>query len=85
MAAWFETLGAKTPEEAARRRFGLWSLGMFVLLLPPWWLWGADLAAAALRPLAGLVFGLFGLTGEVSAAPGGGWVVGTGLTSGGVP
>ena len=49
MAAWFETLGAKTPEEAARRRFGLWSLGMFVLLLPPWWLWGADLAAMALR------------------------------------
>ena len=85
MAAWFETLGAKTPEEAARRRFGLWSLGMFVLLLPPWWLWGADLAAAALRPLAGLVFSLFGLTGQVSANAHGGWTVGTHLTSGGVP
>ncbi|HEY1072627.1 exosortase H-associated membrane protein [Brevundimonas sp.] len=84
MAAWFETLGAKTPEEAARRRFGLWSLGMFILLLPPWWLWGADLAAAGLRPLAGLVFRLFGLTGEISAADGG-WAVGTHLTSGGVP
>jgi hypothetical protein len=62
MAAWFETLGARTPEEAARRRFGLWSLGMFVLLLPPWWLWGADLAAAGLRPLAGLAFRMFGLS-----------------------
>lgn len=85
MAAWFETLGARTPEEAARRRFGLWSLGMFILLLPPWWLWGADLAATALRPLAGLVFRLFGLTGEVGTAANGGWIVGTHLTSGGVP
>ncbi|MGO4409750.1 MULTISPECIES: exosortase H-associated membrane protein [unclassified Brevundimonas] len=85
MAAWFETLGAPTPEEAARRRFGLWSLGMFILLLPPWWLWGADLAAAGLRPVAGLVFRLLGLTGEISLAADGGWTVGTRLTSGGVP
>ena len=85
MPAWFKTLGAKSPEEAARRRFGLWSLGMFILLLPPWWLWGADLAATALRPLAGLVFRLFGLTGEVGITANGGWTVGTHLTSGGVP
>ena len=85
MARWFDTLGARTPEEAARRRFGLWSLGMFILLLPPWWLWGADLAAMGLRPLAGLVFRLFGLTGEVGVAADGGWSVGTRLTSGGVP
>lgn len=85
MAAWFETLGARTPEETARRRFGLWSLGMFILLLPPWWLWGADLAAAGLRPLAGLVFRLFGLTGEIGVGADGGWIVGTRLTSGGLP
>lgn len=85
MAAWFETLGARTPEEAARRRFGLWSLGMFVLLLPPWWLWGADLAAAALRPLAGLAFRMFGLSGEIGVTADGGWIIGTRLTSGGVP
>ena len=85
MAAWFQTLGAKSPEEAARRRFGLWSLGMFVLLLPPWWLWGADLAATMVRPLAGLMFQLFGLTGQITATPQGGWVIGTHLTSGGLP
>lgn len=85
MAAWFETLGARTPEEAARRRFGLWSMVAFVLILPPWWLWGADLAATALRPLTGLVFRLFGLTGEISVNADGGWVVGTNLTSGGAP
>lgn len=85
MTAWFETLGAKTPEETARRRFGLWSLGMFILLLPPWWLWGADLAATALRPLAGLVFRLFGLSGEIGVSASGGWTVCTHLTSGGVP
>lgn len=85
MTAWFETLGAKTPEEAARRRFGLWSLGMFVLLLPPWWLWGADLAATALRPLASLAFRLLGLSGEIGFGADGGWVIGTHLTSGGVP
>lgn len=85
MAVWFETLGARTLEEAARRRFGLWSLGMFLLLLPPWWLWGADLATAALRPLAGLVFQIFGLSGEITTTAGGGWSVGTRLTSGGAP
>ncbi len=85
MAAWFETLGARTPEEAARRRFGLWSLGLFVLALPLWWLWGADLFATALRPLAGLMFRLFGLSGEITVLADGGWSVGTHLTSGGVP
>jgi len=85
MAAWFQTLGARTPEEAARRRFGLWSLGMFILLLPLWWLWGADLFAMVLRPLAGLVFRLFGLTGEIAVLADGSWSVGTRLTSSGVP
>lgn len=85
MTAWFDTLGARTPEEAARRRFGLWSLGLFVLVLPLWWLWGADLFATALRPLAGLVFRLFGLSGEIAVLADGGWSVGTHLTSGGVP
>lgn len=73
MAGWLQTLGARTPEEAARRRFGLWSLVMFLLLLPPWWLWGADLATAALRPLAGLVFPIFGLSGEIITRSDGGW------------
>lgn len=82
--AGLKSLGARAPEEAARRRFGLWSLGMFILLLPPWWLWGADLAAMALRPLVGLVFQLFGLTGEIGVTVNGGWIVGTRLTSGGV-
>lgn len=85
MARWFDTLGARTPEEAARRRFGLWSLGLFVLVLPLWWLWGADLFATALRPLAGLVFRLFGLSGEIAVLADGSWRVGTHLTSGGVP
>ena len=35
MTGWLHTLGARTPEEAARRRFGLWSLVMFLLLYLP--------------------------------------------------
>ncbi|MCO8029141.1 hypothetical protein NI454_04120 [Brevundimonas diminuta] len=85
MTGWLQTLGARTPEEAARRRFGLWSLVMFLLLLPPWWLWGADLATAALRPLASLVFPIFGLSGEIITRADGGWGVGTRLTSDGAP
>ena len=85
MAAWLNTLGARTPEEAARRRFGLWSAIVFIFVLPPWWLWGADLAAACLRPLAALVFRLFGLTGEIGITASGGWTVGTDLTRNGAP
>src|SRR5690606_1597509 len=85
MTGWLQSLGARTPEEAARRRFGLWSLVMFLLLLPPWWLWGADLATAALRPLASLVFPIFGLSGEIITRADGGWGVGTRLNSDGAP
>lgn len=78
-AAWRERLKARTEEAAARRRFGLWALAALCLLLPPWWLWGADLAAAALRPAASLAAGLFGL-GRIEAGAGGAWRVGAGLS-----
>ena len=76
---WRERFAARTPEEADRRRFGLWVLIALILLLPPWWMWGADLAAAGLRPLAGLTLWLFGMTGEISVGAEGGWGVATGL------
>lgn len=74
---------AKTPEEIERRRFGLWALGALIVILPLWWFWGADLAAALLRVPAGLVLRLFGLSGEITAASGGGWLVGTRLPTAG--
>lgn len=76
---------AKTPEEAARRKFGLWALVVLIPLLPIWWLWGADLTAAALRPLVGLVLMLFGFTGQIEPLVQGGWSIGTRLTQGGQP
>ncbi len=75
---WRARLAARTPEEADRRRFGLWVLAALIVLLPPWWLWGADLAAAALKPLAALTLAMFGLPGGVTATEGG-WGVATGL------
>ena len=81
----FDRLRSASPEEAARRRFGLWALAALIVFLPVWWVWGADLAAAALRPFAGLVSRLFGLSGEITVLPGGGWSVGTRLTSAGQP
>lgn len=69
----------------ARRRFGLWSFIVFILLLPPWWLWGADMVAAALRPLTGLALRLFGLTGDISVLANGDWSLGTHLTRQGQP
>jgi hypothetical protein len=78
-----KTWGAKTEEEAARRRFGIWALAILVPLLPIWWLWGADLMAAALRPLVGLILIPFGFTGQIEPLAGGGWSVGTKLTQGG--
>lgn len=75
-AAWRARFGSRTEEEAARRRFGLWALAALVLLLPPWWLWGADLAAAILRPLAGGAAGLFSL-GRIEVGAGGAWLVHT--------
>ncbi|MGV3578767.1 exosortase H-associated membrane protein [Brevundimonas sp.] len=76
---------ARTPEEAARRRFGLWAGLSLIVLLPLWWMWGADIVAAVLRPFAGLMVRLFGLTGEIRILADGDWVVGTPLTRGGQP
>lgn len=85
MSGAFERLGAKTPEEAARRRFGLWTFAVLVVLLPIWWTWGADLFAAALRPFVALVLIPFGFTGQIEAMADGAWSVGTRLTQGGTP
>ncbi len=74
---------ARTPEEAARRRFGLWAGLALVVLLPLWWMFGADLVAGLLRPLVGLVLRLFGLTGRIDLLEDGGWSIGTHLTQGG--
>lgn len=80
-----DRLRPASVEEAARRRFGLWALVALVFLLPLWWVWGADLAATILRPFAGVVMRLFGLTGEIRVVDGGGWSVGTHLTAAGQP
>ena len=74
---------ARTPEEAARRRFGLWAAVSLIVLLPLWWIWGADLVAGLLRPLVGVVFGLLGLTGRIAVVEGGDWSIGTRLTQAG--
>ncbi|MBN8529342.1 MAG: hypothetical protein J0M36_08910 [Caulobacterales bacterium] len=82
MSGWREALRAKTPEEEARRRFGLWALGALIVLLPLWWWVGADLAAAALRPVTAVFLRLFGLSGEISIQPDGGWGIGTNIAQG---
>lgn len=74
---------ARTPEEADRRRFGLWAGLSLIVLLPLWWMWGADLMANLLRPLAGVVFSLLGLTGKIAVVEGGDWSIGTRLTQAG--
>lgn len=84
MSGLTDRLRARTPEEAARRRFGLWTFGVLVVLLPFWWVWGADLMAAALRPVVALVLIPFGFTGQIERLADGGWSVGTHLTQGGV-
>lgn len=76
---------ARTPEEAARRRFGVWAGVALIILLPLWWIWGADVVAGLLRPIVGLVLRLFGLTGQIDVMDGGGWSIGTPLTQGGAP
>lgn len=73
---------ARTPEEAARRRFGLWAGLSLIVLLPLWWLWGADAMAGLLRPLVGVFLGLCGLTGRIEVADGD-WSIGTHLTQAG--
>lgn len=60
------------------RRFALWSAGVLVVVLPIWWLVGADIVLTALRPLTNIVFKMTGLSGGVSASPEG-WSVMTGL------
>lgn len=85
MSAVFDRLRAKTPEETARRRFGLWAFAVLVVLLPVWWVWGADLFAAAVRPLVALFLIPFGFTGQIEALADGGWAVGTHLTHNGAP
>ncbi|WP_298158081.1 exosortase H-associated membrane protein [Brevundimonas sp.] len=81
----FARFQASTPEEAARRRFAIWACAGLILFLPSWWLWGADLAAQILRPLAGLVMSLLGLTGRIDVSPQGDWSIGTRLTQAGQP
>lgn len=71
------TLGARTSEEADRRRFGLWGGLALVVILPIWWFGGADIVIAGLRPLAAAVLSVFGLKGGVVAGPDGGWIVST--------
>lgn len=83
MSRWREAIRAKTAEEQARRRFGLWALVALIVLLPLWWWVGADLAAAALRPVAALVLRLFGLNGQISNLPDGGWGIGTSIIENG--
>jgi len=60
------------------RRFALWAAAVLVVILPPWWLWGADLAAALLRPLVGLLLKATGVHGVIATADG--WNVLTGLS-----
>lgn len=74
---------AGAPEEADRRRFGLWAGLALVVFLPLWWLWGADLVAGLLRPLVGVVFGVLGLSGRIAVVEGGDWSIGTRLTQAG--
>ena len=83
MSGWREALRAKTPEEEARRRFGVWALCALIVLLPLWWWIGADMAAAVLRPIAAVFLRIFGLNGEISALPDGGWGIGTNIVQGG--
>lgn len=83
MSGLTERWRARTPEEAARRRFGLWAFAALVVLLPVWWVWGADLMAAALRPVVALMLIPFGFTGQIERLADGGWSVGTHLTQGG--
>lgn len=83
MSGLFDRVRAGTPEEAARRRFGLWTFAALVVLLPVWWVWGADLMAAALRPVVAVILIPFGFTGQIERLADGGWSVGTHLTQGG--
>ncbi|MBB5746180.1 exosortase H-associated membrane protein [Brevundimonas variabilis] len=75
----FKGLAARTPEEADRRRFGVWVGLALIVILPAWWFGGADILTAALRPVAAVILGLFGLQGGIVAGAEGAWIVSTGL------
>jgi hypothetical protein len=60
------------------RRFALWAAAVLVIVLPVWWLIGADLVLALLRPAAALLFRISGLEGGIDSSAQG-WSVSTGL------
>lgn len=62
-----------------QKRFVAWAAVTLIVVLPAWWLWGADAVAALLRPVVGLALSLTGLPGGVEA--GDGWLVATGFSS----
>lgn len=72
--------GELSSEAQARRRFGLWAFGGLIVLLPAWWLGGADVFAAVLKPWINAILYIFGLS--VTDADQG-WRVTTPLTHGG--
>lgn len=74
-----KSFGARTSEEADRRRFGVWVGLALVVILPVWWFGGADILILGLKPVAAIVLSLFGLSGGVVAAMDGGWIVSTDL------
>lgn len=74
-----QTLAARTPEEADRRRFGAWVGLSLVFILPVWWFGAADIIIFGLRPVATAVVSLFGLRGGIASAAEGGWIVSTAL------
>lgn len=60
------------------RRFALWAAAVLIVVLPLWWLWGADLVASLLRPLFSLSLRATGMNGVVATADG--WSIQTGFT-----
>lgn len=69
---------ARTPEEADRRRFGVWAGLALVVILPVWWFVGADILISGLRPVANLVLNLSGLKGGI-LSDANGWIISTDL------
>jgi len=63
---------------AEHRRFAAWALGVLIIALPLWWIWGADLVAAALRPVVSGLLKATGLPGGAEAVEQG-WRIGTGF------
>lgn len=63
------------------RRFALWAAGVLILILPVWWLWGADIVAGILRPLFAISLRTTGMEDVVATANG--WNIHTGLQQSG--